>query len=489
MSNGFYKAFEDRFRGSREMIKERLRAYLAFAEPFKRITTGKLKVLDIGCGRGEWIELMIESGFDAYGIDLDEGMLADCYEKSLPAKKGDAISFIKALENDSHIIVSAFQVVEHIFFEDLNGLVKEALRILIPGGLLIMETPNPENIIVATKNFYLDPTHKRPIPPELLSFLPEYHGFERVKVLRLRESINISKDDRHNLYNVINGVSPDYSVIAQKRAPCEILVMFDKEFEEEYSFGLEALATQYDRSVSLAMKKIEGKNVMAESGLNRAGTDTARVEAAVNRLEAELMAAKEKIEVLSHQTGLLKSDLVQERGEKDQFYAELTEARNQIAQLHESNHKWWSIADQESKTLKVIYASWSWKITWPLRKLSGTIKWIFKLPVLLVRWIVHLADRFVSWIIVKVMAFAINKNNIRPKLLAHVNKYPRLKARLYIIGQKRGLFDKAPIPQNGLEQGRQKYAVADVNIDILSPRAREIYFDLKQAIELRQKEN
>lgn len=85
---------------------------------------------------------------------------------------------------DSHIV-------EHIPFEDIQTLVQEAFRVLTPAGLLILETPNPENIQVATSGFYIDPTHTRPIPSQLLSFLPEYYGFKRTKILRLQEENNL----------------------------------------------------------------------------------------------------------------------------------------------------------------------------------------------------------------------------------------------------------------------------------------------------------
>ena len=87
---------------------------------------------------------------------------------------------------------------------------------LMPGGLLILETPNPENLVVGTSHFYLDPTHQRPIPPELLSFLPEYYGFAKLKTLRLQERRELSGGKAPTLFDVLDGVSPDCAVVAQK---------------------------------------------------------------------------------------------------------------------------------------------------------------------------------------------------------------------------------------------------------------------------------
>ena len=184
---GFYRAFEERFYAPRSTIKKLRQQYLPFVQPLAALYPGAA-TFDIGCGRGEWLELMQELGMSPFGVDLDAGMLQGCHELNLPAEQGDAVAYLQTLADNSQAVVTAFHVVEHISFEQLTKVVIESLRVLQPGGLLIMETPNPENIVVATRNFYLDPTHLRPIPSLLLSFLPEHHGFARVHTLRLQES-------------------------------------------------------------------------------------------------------------------------------------------------------------------------------------------------------------------------------------------------------------------------------------------------------------
>jgi SAM-dependent methyltransferase len=245
MNDGFYRAFEERYRGSRELIKARLAVYLQFVEPLLNAYPAAA-ALDLGCGRGEWVELLVETGFAPMGIDTDMGMLDCCLKLALPVEHGDALGYLCALPDESQAVISAIHLVEHITFDQLRMLVGEALRVLKPGGLLIMETPNPENILVATRNFYLDPTHQRPIPSMLLAFVAEYAGFIRVKTLRLQESKDIVNRSDVSLQDVINGASPDYSVIAQKSASENILALTSNPFGLIYGLSLEDLMGRWD---------------------------------------------------------------------------------------------------------------------------------------------------------------------------------------------------------------------------------------------------
>ncbi|HEY1150376.1 MAG TPA: class I SAM-dependent methyltransferase, partial [Pseudoduganella sp.] len=168
MNQPFYRAFEDRYRGSRDTIKQRLRAYAPFLAALRGDASAP-RALDLGCGRGEWLELLGEEGFAARGIDLDEGMLAACHERGLNVEQKDALAALREAPTASLSLVSSFHLVEHLPFDLVRELIAEALRALQPGGLLIMETPNPENLTVGATSFYMDPTHLHPLPPSLLS--------------------------------------------------------------------------------------------------------------------------------------------------------------------------------------------------------------------------------------------------------------------------------------------------------------------------------
>lgn len=255
MSDGFYRAFEDRHRGTLESVKMRQRVYLPLIRPLARHYP-HAAAIDLGCGRGEWLELLAEEGFDALGIDLDDGMLAECRARGLRVRTEDAIAALRNLPDASQAVVSGMHLAEHIPFEVLQVLVQEALRVLLPAGLLILETPNPENIVVGTTNFYLDPTHNRPLPPLLLSFLPEYYGFSRVKILRLQEPVSLGQTRRFTLHDVLGGVSPDYAVVAQKSADKSLLGSVSQAFEPDYGVSLGELSNAYDNQIEQSIVKL-----------------------------------------------------------------------------------------------------------------------------------------------------------------------------------------------------------------------------------------
>lgn len=267
--NSFYRAFEDLHRGSRELIKSRLNVYKQFIEPLLTVEK-KPHAIDLGCGRGEWLEVLGEMGVSAIGVDLDKDMLAACAEKRLTGVHGDAIGYLSSIEDESQLVVSAFHVVEHIPFESLQLLIKEAHRVLKPGGLLILETPNPENIFVATCNFYLDPTHIKPIPPDLLVFIAEYCGFSRVNIVRVQESRQVLQSQALTLNDVLGGASPDYAVVTQKAAKQEIYCLCDGAFSQEFGINSINLAARYSDQLEEKIERIRIRAQHASDGLDHA---------------------------------------------------------------------------------------------------------------------------------------------------------------------------------------------------------------------------
>ncbi|MBI4011869.1 MAG: class I SAM-dependent methyltransferase [Candidatus Rokubacteria bacterium] len=169
-----YLRFEDRHRGTREEIRHRQRGYLDLfpAGP----------VLDVGCGRGEFLELCRESGIEARGVDLDPGMVAACREAGLAVEQADALDHLAGLPDGALGGVFCAQVIEHVPPEAFVALVRLALAKLRPGGVLLCETPNPACLTVFSGAFYVDLTHIRPIHPEAARFVLEAAGFRDVEV-------------------------------------------------------------------------------------------------------------------------------------------------------------------------------------------------------------------------------------------------------------------------------------------------------------------
>ncbi|MFM7529258.1 MAG: methyltransferase domain-containing protein [Nodosilinea sp.] len=256
MDSDFYKAFEDRHRGSRDLIMSRLHVYLPFIDKLKEFYP-EPQTIDLGCGRGEWLEVLRDHGVEGFGVDIDENMLSDCKALGLQVKAQDAISCLQNLPDESQVVVSAFHLVEHLDQSELRQLVKRALRVLKPAGLLILETPNPENITVGSSTFYMDPTHQRPIPPDLLTFICDYYGFGRTKVLRLQEFKEIIYSDNLSILDVLASVSPDYAIIAQKTGNSELLETMQDLFSKDYGVTLEQLGRRYDLQQNGAAQQLQ----------------------------------------------------------------------------------------------------------------------------------------------------------------------------------------------------------------------------------------
>lgn len=275
MNADFYRAFEERYRGPRELIKGRLKVYLPFIAGL-RSAHPRMRALDLGCGRGEWLELMREHGIETQGVDLDAGMLKACRDLDLDVVQEDAIRHLEAQPDASFGVVSAFHVAEHLPFEALQDLVGEALRALLPGGLLILETPNPENLVVGTANFYLDPTHIRPIPAPLLAFLPEFHGFARCKILGLQEPRQSDDTAPVTLRQVLNGVSPDYAVVAQAPGGTDQLSALDEAFARDYGVSLANLTDRFDHQLKAGLTEIRDEVTRIKEDWARTAEDYAQ---------------------------------------------------------------------------------------------------------------------------------------------------------------------------------------------------------------------
>lgn len=174
-----YVPFEARFRGSPDEVQLLQRPYLI---DLRQSAREDLSVLDVGPGRGEWLELLADEGIKAYGVDLNESMVAIGRSAGVEILHGDALEHLRNLDPGSLRAVTAFHFVEHISLDMQIEFLRAVVRALCPGGLIVLETPNPTNLVVGAAAFYLDPTHLRPVHPQLLEFLVEVHGFEEIEL-------------------------------------------------------------------------------------------------------------------------------------------------------------------------------------------------------------------------------------------------------------------------------------------------------------------
>jgi SAM-dependent methyltransferase len=170
-----YVGFEDAFRGSTDDIRRRLQEYLP-------IFAGAADVLDIGCGRGEFLGLLRERGVTARGIDLNDAMIDVCREQGFEAVRADALSYLRGVPPGSLGGLFAAQVVEHLEPGYLTRLLEAAFDALRPGSPIVLETINPACWFAFFESYIRDITHVRPLHPDTLKFLLVASGFERIDI-------------------------------------------------------------------------------------------------------------------------------------------------------------------------------------------------------------------------------------------------------------------------------------------------------------------
>jgi 2-polyprenyl-3-methyl-5-hydroxy-6-metoxy-1,4-benzoquinol methylase len=183
-----YAGFEDVFRGSEDFVRDRLL-------PYVDVLKGHGPVLDVGCGRGELLSVLADSGIEATGVDLDDSMLDRARAAGHSVTLGDAVDYLRSLPERSLGSVVSIEVVEHLDLPTLRALFAEAARVLEPGGRLVAETVNPHSP-AALKTFWLDLTHVRPLYPEALLLLAKETGFSEGSVVFPHGSGDLEADLR-----------------------------------------------------------------------------------------------------------------------------------------------------------------------------------------------------------------------------------------------------------------------------------------------------
>ena len=215
----FLAGFAEHFRGPREEIKKRLQVHLTRVSAAGSIAVDR-PLLDIGCGRGEWLEVLADAGLTARGIEADAQLVDLCNSRGLAAQQAEALEHLGGLSDESLGAVSAFHIIEHLEPVRMLALIDEARRCLVSGGLFLLETPNPENFWVSACTFYNDLTHAKPIPPDLAHFLVASRGFTDIELLRLNPypaefRIRETTETAKRLNDILYGPQ-DLAIIARK---------------------------------------------------------------------------------------------------------------------------------------------------------------------------------------------------------------------------------------------------------------------------------
>jgi SAM-dependent methyltransferase len=200
-----YRRLEDSLRGSEAHVRADVMHYV-------RLAAGHQPVLDVGCGRGEFLAACREAGIDARGVDTNERSVADLQQRGLSASLGSVPECFRSIADASLGGVAAMHVAEHLPVDALIALFRESARVLRPGGLLMIETPNAESILIAASDFWRDPTHIAPRHPAALTVLAREHGFAIEEVRAVHEvaegaKIPILESDPQELQRVIHAVN------------------------------------------------------------------------------------------------------------------------------------------------------------------------------------------------------------------------------------------------------------------------------------------
>jgi SAM-dependent methyltransferase len=220
----FYFALQGQFQSSTQADANRLEMYrsaLANLEP--ELPGGTW--LDIGCGRGKWMGMVRDSGHQAKGVDSSPAAIEQCRGKGFEVIEDDALNFLRSAEAESFAVVSAFHVLEHVPFEYCLNLTYQIARTLKPGGVLLIETPHAGNLLMAAEQFWMDPTHNRPIPLPLMEFLFEYCGLGVVQRFEVNprpesEHLPLRELDLASRLDLLLYGPQDYAMMG--RRPCEL---------------------------------------------------------------------------------------------------------------------------------------------------------------------------------------------------------------------------------------------------------------------------
>jgi SAM-dependent methyltransferase len=329
----YYLKFENAFRGSREEIVERLKIYLPLLNAVKQASEEQVYGIDIGCGRGEWLDLCNRNNIKMIGVDLNASMVEFCLEQGWPAVQEDAKTYLASQPDMSCNIISLFHVIEHLEREYLLELIIQSLRVLAPSGILLMETPNSDNLLVASKGFYADPTHLRPIHPDTTCFELIHLGYSWARSYYINGQNSYRDSDPLGLTSLFAGTAHDVVIIAQKPG-------IDRQIQPEGSWSKVLNTTETTLQATTRIDSEQQKRFL-------------ELTERYTKIEAMAQAALDSV-ALAHQNIVL----AQQRIELEHHNIEA--ANTNIENAHQR--------------ISALYNSRIWKATDPLRRFITTMR-------------------------------------------------------------------------------------------------------------------
>ncbi|GAB2921289.1 hypothetical protein GCM10027093_70160 [Paraburkholderia jirisanensis] len=429
VTDDFYRALEDRFRGDRDVIKRRQRIYLPIVEALAaRIPK---KMLDVGCGRAEWLELLSERGVPAEGLDLNEDFVRAGVDRGLSVFAADAMQHLRSQPDGAYALVSAFHVVEHLGFTQLLEFLKEAHRVVDDGGAILLETPNPANLVVGACTFYLDPTHERPIPSLLLSFAAEYSGFGRVVV------VPVNKGEVENNLRLMPGELLGATVINN------VVSALDQNLMQAPDYAIIAFKNQDSDLIKIA------ESLVSASPLSVSKDEEEDVNALIERvLEAEKEAVLWREKLRTAEESLRSSERA-----SIELKAVAVDAQARAASAEVT-------ANTARQQVDALMNSTSWRITGPIRRVIGSMK--------SVGFSRQGVKRVARPVLVRGATFLHAHPTLKQRVADTLRRYPGLRARLVGIAGNEAL-------------GAAPATVAVESVEQLTARAQTVYQDLLQS--------
>ncbi|MEM2056641.1 MAG: class I SAM-dependent methyltransferase [Thermoproteota archaeon] len=346
----------NKFRGSSDLIVSRLELYRPLLEFIKNVHnqsngTFPLIAVDIGCGRGEMLDLLERSGFKCVGVDKqsygDNRIVED-----------DCVDFISCIEDERLTLITSIHLIEHLNFDSFVKLTAESFRALKSDGVMIIESPNPQSLLSMFENFYNDPSHVKPFPFDLVRETMEFYGFD-VVVICPRYRIDKNRDDRYGiLERVFMGPCSDYAVIAVKpgRRSSEIISFARETYAEPVR--LRDSIRKSDRLLEDYCQMVNTVNSSIEKVLNQLDSISASIGFAsvlhsrITALEYERSELEELLKKKEVAIGLLEERI-------KSLESTVSFLKNENAKLQNN--------------LEAVYKSKSWKVTAPLRFIYGLL--------------------------------------------------------------------------------------------------------------------